>query len=202
MRTWPISRTTRDGWTCLGIPDRLGTGALWTSADIFPTLEEVGGDDWSAEVLAAILPGDRAWAWWTRSEVYRSTKLPTTSAPDKIDPGALAFCRRAFGIETVLSGMDFSTLSLPHARFDVIWCGSLLTHLDERSAGALLQTFHRCLDEGGVCIFTTHGQQSADWIRSGAVTYGLPAADQKAVLQQYDEGRYAYADLDGQPGIG
>src|SRR3954471_16301660 len=88
MRTWPISRTTRDGWTCLGIPDRLGTGAPGTS-ETFPTLEEMAGDDWSAAVLAAILPVDRAWAWWTRSEVYRSTKLPTTSAPDEIDPGAL-----------------------------------------------------------------------------------------------------------------
>jgi len=89
MRTWPISRTTRAAWTYLGIPDRLGTGALWTSGDTFPTLQEVAGDDWSGAVLGAVLPGDRAWAWWTRSEVYHSTKLPTTSAPDEIDPGAL-----------------------------------------------------------------------------------------------------------------
>lgn len=89
MRTWPISRTTRDGWTYLGIPDRLGTGALWTSGDTFPTLEEVAGDDWSAAVLGAILPVDPAWAWWTRGEVYRSTKLSTASAPDEIDPGAV-----------------------------------------------------------------------------------------------------------------
>jgi SAM-dependent methyltransferase len=120
----------------------------------------------------------------------------------EIDPGALAFCRRAFGIETVLSRMDFGMLPLPRDHFDLIWCGSLLTHLDEPSACALLQTFHRCLGEDGLCVFTTHGRHSADWIRSGDVTYGLPAADQRAVLQQYDEGRYAYADLDGQPGYG
>jgi len=89
MNTWPISRTTRNGWTYLGIPDRLGSGGLWKSGETFPTLEEVAGDDWSAAILRAILPDDRAWAWWTRSEVYRSTKLPTTSAPDDVDPGAL-----------------------------------------------------------------------------------------------------------------
>jgi len=59
MRTWPISRTTRDGWTYLGIPDRLGTGALWKSGDTFPTLEEVAGDDWSAAVLG--VDGGAVW---------------------------------------------------------------------------------------------------------------------------------------------
>jgi hypothetical protein len=89
MDTWPISRTTRDGWTHLGIPDRLGTGGLWKNEETFPTLEEVAGADWSAAILGAILPADRTWAWWTRSEVYRSTMLPTTSAPDDVNPGAL-----------------------------------------------------------------------------------------------------------------
>ena len=89
MRTWPISRKTQHHWTYLGIPDRLGTGALWKDADSFPTLEEMVAEDWSSAVLGAILPVDRAWAWWTRSEVYRSTKFPTTSAPDEVDPGTL-----------------------------------------------------------------------------------------------------------------
>lgn len=85
MNTWPITVASRDGWTYLGISDRLGTGRPYQLDDSFPTLEEVGGDDWSAAILQHLLPPDRAWAWWTRTEVYKSTHLPTTRAPDVVD---------------------------------------------------------------------------------------------------------------------
>src|SRR5688572_30227695 len=113
----------------------------------------------------------------------------------EIDADALRFCRRVFGIDAIRSGPDFRGIAMPR-RFDVIWCGSLVTHFDERSTTALLSMFFEWLDESGVCVLTTHGRLSAEWIRSGSVTYGLPTAAQRTVLAQYDGDGYGYADLD------
>ncbi|HET6573563.1 MAG TPA: class I SAM-dependent methyltransferase, partial [Fimbriiglobus sp.] len=41
--------------------------------------------------------------------------------------------------------------------FDLIWCGSLLTHLDRPGWDEFLTFFHRVLAPGGVCVVTTHG---------------------------------------------
>src|SRR5262245_51367972 len=47
-----------------------------------------------------------------------------------IQPEAVEFCRRAFDVEAVVSSKDFDKVSLP-GLFDLIWSGSLLTHLDD-----------------------------------------------------------------------
>jgi hypothetical protein len=90
MNTWPISVETKNGWTYLGIPDRLGTGRPYQINDSFRTLEEIGGDDWSAAILQQLLPSDRTWAWWTRNEVYKSTHLPTNRAGDVVNHRTLS----------------------------------------------------------------------------------------------------------------
>ena len=73
----------------------------------------------------------------------------------------LDFCQRAFSAKTVRSDIDFNKLSLP-GKYDLIWCGSLVTHLDELAAINLLKFFHSHLSPDGLCIFTTHGQYSAN----------------------------------------
>src|ERR1051326_8050492 len=89
MDTWPISQRQTANWTCIGIPDRLGDGRPWQTTDAWPTLEELAGEDWSGSVLRQLLPVDRTWMWWTRSELYRQAKLPTTKANDRVESVAL-----------------------------------------------------------------------------------------------------------------
>jgi len=120
----------------------------------------------------------------------------------EIDSDALDFCRRVFDVNTVLSGPDFTTLPMPREAFDLIWCGSLITHLDEQSVSALLNMFYECLARDGVCVFTTHGQRAADWLRCGIVSYGLDEINQRASVRQYDDDGYAYADLENSPRYG
>lgn len=85
MDTWPVTLRTDGDRAWLGIPDRLGEGRPYRLGDSFPTLEEIAGENWSAEVLAQLLPPDRAWAWWTRTEFYRLSGLPTMAAPAVVD---------------------------------------------------------------------------------------------------------------------
>ncbi len=98
MNTWPITLHIDGERASLGIPDRLGDGRPWRAGDSFPTLEEIAGESWSADVLAQLLPADRAWAWWTRTETYRLSGLPTTAAPAAVNHRTLAevVARRLF----------------------------------------------------------------------------------------------------------
>jgi SAM-dependent methyltransferase len=121
-----------------------------------------------------------------------------------IDAMAVSFCKRAFSVEAILSNETF-TLSLP-MKFDLIWCGSLATHIDEARARDLLRFFYANLAPGGLCLVTTHGQTSAQWLRTGdpqASAYrGLSVSGQQTVLRDFAESGYGYADYESQVGYG
>lgn len=114
---------------------------------------------------------------------------------------ALNFCRREFSIKPLVSRSGFSQLHL-NKKFDLIWCGSLLTHINEADSIALLKFFHDQLLDSGLCVFTTHGYQSFLSVKKGKREYGLPKQSSLALLSKYEEGGYAFADYPNQAGYG
>ncbi|WP_435581317.1 methyltransferase domain-containing protein [Amycolatopsis thermoflava] len=84
---------------------------------------------------------------------------------------------------------------------DLIWSGSVLTHLDIAAWDALLGYFERALAPGGVAVVTTHGRRVA-WRMANGGEYGLTAADHARVLADYRDHGFGYADYPGQPGYG
>jgi SAM-dependent methyltransferase len=118
-----------------------------------------------------------------------------------IEVAALDFCRRAFSVDGFLSQRDFRGLSLPR-RFDMIWCGSLITHVDEQRAGDILDFFYRHLVDGGVCIFTTHGGRVAVRLESKELTFGLTEEAQRTILRDYRRQGYGFAEYFGTNGYG
>jgi hypothetical protein len=100
-----------------------------------------------------------------------------------------------------MSDRDFFALSLT-GRFDLIWCGSLITHIDQADTTELLGFFYDHLAPGGLCVFTTHGQTSVEWMRDNRETYGLTASGQQQVLSQFDSEGYGYADYPHVSGLG
>jgi SAM-dependent methyltransferase len=119
----------------------------------------------------------------------------------ELDKAALAFCKESFYVKTVESTTDFSKLSVAGS-FDLIWCGSLLTHVDENSAAELLKFFRDHLSPGGRVLFTTHGRHPVHSIRKTRRAYGLTDAARQDLLSQYDARGYGYADYPGRPGYG
>lgn len=119
----------------------------------------------------------------------------------EIDPGALEFCKSNFRVNTAVSNKDFSKLSVP-GRFDLIWCGSLLTHVDEDSAAVLLKFLHEHLSPDGQCLFTTHGKTVADTIRNTRNAYGLGEPARQKLLSGFDTRGYGYGDYSNTPGYG
>ena len=76
----------------------------------------------------------------------------------------VAFCVEHFGATGVVAQLDGAHWALLPDAYDVIWCGSLLTHLDR---DRWVDHRRRWVTARGVVVFTTHGTQSWRWLQSG-----------------------------------
>ena len=114
---------------------------------------------------------------------------------------AIDFCRRYFDVNAIRSAQHFSKLEL-HKQFDLIWCGSLLTHIDEQAASQLLNFFYKHLSPGGICVYTTHGPSVVERIRKREYSYRLTAEAQKNLIEQFEAQDYAYVDHKNKQGYG
>lgn len=94
------------------------------------------------------------------------------------------FCAEVFGATPVYSVTEPEQIPLV-GEFDLIWCGSLLTHLAADRWVLFLKRFESSLAAGGVVVFTTHGRGVADRMRRGDSAYGLRAEALNTVLQQF-----------------
>jgi SAM-dependent methyltransferase len=93
-----------------------------------------------------------------------------------LDDDAVEFCVRAFGAEPVLSEEDPRDVRL-EGEFDLIWCGSLLTHLDADRWPEFIQLFRSHLSPNGVMCFSVNGPHTADLLRSATFARAPDAQD-------------------------
>ncbi|MGE9293205.1 MAG: class I SAM-dependent methyltransferase [Puniceicoccales bacterium] len=120
-----------------------------------------------------------------------------------INRAGVGFCGSTFGaipVNAPSSPADFKLGEL----FDVIFCGSLLTHFAEPLWDELLDFFQRHLLERGRVIFTTTGRHSAAWLRSGSGSKGLGISDEilGPILADYDATGFGYRDYTEGTGYG
>ncbi len=73
-----------------------------------------------------------------------------------INRRAIRFCASEFGATALRSSPSLDGMRL--GRHDLIWCGSLITHIDDRRVEGLLADFAAALVPGGVAIVTIHGE--------------------------------------------
>lgn len=113
----------------------------------------------------------------------------------------LAFCAAEFGCATFPSSTDIAALAAP-GRYDLIWAGSVLTHLDEARAEALVAKLLSWTKPDGVVVATLHGRHVEG---RGAATrrYGLSEEGWAELLRGYrGEAGFGYADYPPTPGYG
>ncbi|HZH31321.1 MAG TPA: class I SAM-dependent methyltransferase [Pyrinomonadaceae bacterium] len=118
-----------------------------------------------------------------------------------LDRDAVDFCARAFGATPVYSRIDLDALSFA-APFDLIWCGSLITHLDAPQTRALFRLFARHLAPGGLLLFSAHGDFVARRLPSGEFDYMLTHGQVETITRRYAETGFGYEDYAGQGGYG
>jgi SAM-dependent methyltransferase len=79
-------------------------------------------------------------------------------------PDRVAFCCATFGAVPLLSKERLSEVEAPE-QFDVVFSGSLLTHLDEDLFVDALDFFRTVLSPTGIAIVTLHGRWSPHFQR-------------------------------------
>jgi SAM-dependent methyltransferase len=105
-----------------------------------------------------------------------------------LDRQAVDFCARIFGAEPRYSHEDPDVLSL--GTFDLIWVGSLFTHLAAERWLGFLRLFERSLAPGGVLVFTTAGRVQHGELKDGTRRYAI--GDHDALARDYEETGFGY----------
>jgi SAM-dependent methyltransferase len=100
------------------------------------------------------------------------------------------FCAAELGAVPAYSRPDLQELHL-ETRFDLIWCGSLVTHLPAHRTRELLRFFGRHLAPGGTLIFSTHGEFVAAQMRKGE-DHGSRQKQVDAALDAYSHDSYGF----------
>lgn len=90
----------------------------------------------------------------------------------EIDKDGVDFCVDTFDVKGVYSADNPAEIPIKE-KFDLIWCGSLLTHLDQNKWRGFIKFFSQHLEKNGVLIFTTHGECIVKVLREGRETIGL-----------------------------
>jgi SAM-dependent methyltransferase len=109
-----------------------------------------------------------------------------------LDNGMVEFCVRTFEVAGVAASIHPREIRLEED-FDLVWCGSLFTHLEPGRWGEYLRFLSDHLEPGGVLLFSTHGPWVAEQIRTQARDYLLSAEERDRLVRRYDEEGVAYA---------
>lgn len=118
-----------------------------------------------------------------------------------IDRGAVDFCARALGAIPLYSNED-PALIKAGGGFDLIWCGSLLTHLSSERWAPFLELFRSVLTPGGLFVFTVHGRHVASQFKNRERNYGLSPEAVDGLLADYSEGGFGYRNYKWTEGYG
>jgi SAM-dependent methyltransferase len=118
-----------------------------------------------------------------------------------IEVDGVRFCSEEFGAVPIMGHQDSSKISLV-GEYDLIWCGSLFTHLNSNHVRGFLALFADHLANRGVLIFTTHGKRALRKFRAGVAKYLNEDASFEEVIRQYEEQGFGYHHYKGSPNYG
>jgi hypothetical protein len=123
-------------------------------------------------------------AEWPEAEVFASD----------VWPEAVRYCESEFGVQGLVSANDAENVpALPPC--DLIWVGSLFTHLDIPQWRNFLGLLESALAPSGVLILTIHGRHAAEVMR--------PHDNNQELLEQFDQTGFGYVERPwGWPGYG
>lgn len=103
-----------------------------------------------------------------------------------LDSEGVDFCASHFAGTAVYSQPDLTKVDLPRD-LDVIWIGSLFTHLDRARTAAWIEYLTRHLSEHGILVATFHGYFSAEHRLPGG------GADRDEAVRQMHETGFGYS---------
>jgi SAM-dependent methyltransferase len=120
-----------------------------------------------------------------------------------LDQDAVDFCAATFGVTPVYGREPVSETRLA-GQFDLVWVGSLFTHLDLPKWDGFFAFLEAALAPRGVLVFSVSGRYVGSRLESGyaPANYGLDAAGAALLLQGYRGKGFGYSDYPGGSGYG
>jgi SAM-dependent methyltransferase len=112
-----------------------------------------------------------------------------------VNPEWLSWCEHNLHINTVLSAAKISDVEMPAEAFDVIWAGSVFSHIPEHSAQHLLLEFRKALTTKGIIILSSAGQLMRNAYRPGTM-HNLSDEITARMVREFDMGQYAFGAYD------
>ncbi|MEN3369776.1 MAG: hypothetical protein V7609_1919 [Verrucomicrobiota bacterium] len=109
-----------------------------------------------------------------------------------VNTSGTEFCARAFGATPIQGDESPSRIAL-QGSYDLIWVGSLLTHLNAQRCADFFDLFRRNLCPNGLLVCTLHGRKVAHRMRSGIDSYGLAPDDRSRLLTEYAENGFGFS---------
>ena len=103
------------------------------------------------------------------------------------------FCAKQFNGKAVSSGADFSNLDLP-GDMDLIWVGSVFTHMDYARMRMLFDSLVASLSRNGILIMTLRGRE----LHQRDVERPAIAKNRSKLLKEYEQegiGYQSYRDI-------
>jgi len=113
---------------------------------------------------------------------------------------AVNFCSSRFGVKKLYSNVEPKKI-VCEDKFDLIWCGSLFTHLESSKWEEFLKFFNGILNPDGILVFTTHGPYVALRARNG-FDYGLNSDQFDRLIKHYNDSGFGYENYNLNTGYG
>ncbi len=88
----------------------------------------------------------------------------------ELEQEPLRYCANTFGVQTFQSSTIIANLP-KSKKYNLIWAGSVFTHLSQSKFKSLFEYFLDGLNEGGILVFSTHGRKVENNLRING--YGL-----------------------------
>lgn len=116
-------------------------------------------------------------------------------------PDGLAFCMEHFDVCGFRSKVEPVMPSIAH-RFDLIWAGSVITHLPADKVRGFITLWRDLLLTGGRMVFTSHGTLVHERLSARSFLYDLTDEAADRVLYEYKSSGFGYADYATTKGYG
>jgi SAM-dependent methyltransferase len=123
------------------------------------------------------------------AEEFRGARITASD----VDREAVDFCARTFGASGVYASTDPREIRFED-EFDLIWVGSVFTHIDETAWERLLAVLAAALADDGLLILTTEGPATADTLREGELDFGLEPDAVQTILRDFAQSGFGYGD--------
>ena len=111
-----------------------------------------------------------------------------------LDRPGVDFSAREFDARAAYSVRDFRDLDLAET-YDLIWVGSLITHLPTGQTKHLLSALRRHLSPAGTLLVTLQGPSIIPRLRETG--YGLPPGSAEQVIEEFERTGFGYRDYRG-----